>query len=149
MANGVELDTAEIAKRNKCLIAVLMRIALGVRNADAYLMGGKMKNKEVAEMFAQGKRKCETKHLFIEGNTIYSYGKHFPIAIRLWDGYAFKYIWNSDKYSVTTSRHQSLVLNAIGNNNILKKVDTQKMDDYKHFKDVKEVMVEALEDETY
>ena len=44
-------------------------------------------------------------HLFIEGRAIYSYGYHFPIALRLIDGWVF----NTDKYSVTTSRHQSLV----------------------------------------
>lgn len=44
---------------------------------------------------------------------VYSYGVHFPVA-------AYDYtekLWylNTDKYSVTTSRHQSIVKQALGN----------------------------------
>lgn len=47
--------------------------------------------------------------LFIEGDTLYSYGKHFPLAKRVEGGF-----WiNPDKYSVTTSKHQSLVRRTI------------------------------------
>lgn len=47
--------------------------------------------------------------LFIEGDTLYSYGKHFPLAKRVEGGF-----WiNPDKYSVTTSKHQSLVRQVI------------------------------------
>lgn len=52
--------------------------------------------------------------LFIEGDTIYSYGKHFPLARRNADGT----FWvNPDKYSVTTSKHQSMVRGAIARSN--------------------------------
>lgn len=48
--------------------------------------------------------------LFIEGDTIFSYGKHFPLARRNADGT----FWvNPEKYSVTTSKHQSLVRGTI------------------------------------
>lgn len=42
---------------------------------------------------------------------VYSYGKHFPIAVYNFD----TKIWyiNTDKYSTTTSRHQSIVKQAI------------------------------------
>lgn len=96
-------------------------------------------------MFAQGKRAGNVKNLIIEGNVVYSYGHHFPIAIRLWDGDRFKFIWNKDKYSSTTSRHQSMVLRAIGKENIIKEVITPQMEKYKKFTDVKEAMVEALD----
>jgi hypothetical protein len=45
---------------------------------------------------------------------VYSYGKHFPIAVYNFD----TKIWyiNTDKYSVTTSKHQSIVKQAIAIN---------------------------------
>jgi uncharacterized protein YfeS len=43
-------------------------------------------------------------------NVIYSYGTHFPIAMKLKDGY---YLFNGSKYSPTTSRHKSIVLKEI------------------------------------
>ena len=104
------------------------------------------KNIDIAEMFSKGKREGTGNNMFIEGNTSYSYGKHFPMAIRLWQGDSFKFIWNNDKYSPTTSRHQSKVLRAIGKDNVIKEVNTQEMEYYKNFTEVKEVMVEALED---
>jgi hypothetical protein len=43
--------------------------------------------------------------LFIEGDTLYSYGHHYPLAKRQEGG-----VWvNTQKYSVTTSKHASLV----------------------------------------
>jgi len=105
-----------------------------------------MKNKDIAEMFASGKHEGKVDNLIIEGNTIYSYGKHFPIAIRIWDGNEAKYLWNSDKYSSTTSRHQSLVFRAIGGKDkILKELNTLEMKKIDgKFTDVKELIVEAL-----
>jgi len=61
-----------------------------------------MKNWDVIKKFVNGEKEGRTKHLFIEGNVLYSYGHHFPIAIR-----TNMFIVNMDKYSVTTSRHQS------------------------------------------
>jgi len=105
-----------------------------------------VKNEDVIEAFAQGKREGKTKHLFIEGNVLYSYGYHFPIAIRLWEVDTYKYIINSDRYSMTTSRHQNALIRAIGGKkNIIKEVPTDRMENYKKFTEVKEVMVEALD----
>jgi hypothetical protein len=51
--------------------------------------------------------------LFIEGDTIYSYGHHFPLARRNSDGT----FWvNPDKYSITTSKQQGMVRYAITRN---------------------------------
>jgi hypothetical protein len=44
--------------------------------------------------------------LFIEGDTLFSYGHHYPLAKRLPDGS----LWvNDQRYSATTSKHASLV----------------------------------------
>lgn len=44
--------------------------------------------------------------LFIDGDTLFSYGRHYPLAKRLPDGS----LWvNDQRYSVTTSKHASLV----------------------------------------
>lgn len=69
-----------------------------------------MKSQEVlAQDFVRGATKGQASHMFIEGNAIYSYGRHFPIAIRLKNGYLI----NKDKYSSSTSTHQNRVRGAI------------------------------------
>ena len=42
-----------------------------------------------------------TGSLYIDGNVIYSYGRHFPVAKRVADGI----IITGDRYSVTTAKH--------------------------------------------
>lgn len=64
-----------------------------------------MTNEQLVEAFANGATKGKSNSMFIEGNVIYSYGKHFPLAIRVSKGFLI----NTDKYSVTTSKHQKLV----------------------------------------
>ncbi len=83
-----------------------------------------MKNSDVAKAFANGYN-AKTKNMFTEefGNVVYSYGRHFPIAIRIKDGY----ILNKDKYSPSTSCHQTLVKGAIEENNIVAKLDTDQI----------------------
>lgn len=44
---------------------------------------------------------------------IYSYGEHFPLAIYNFD--TNKWYQNTDKYSTTTSKHQSIINIAIAN----------------------------------
>lgn len=52
--------------------------------------------------------------VFFEGNTIYSYGKHFPMAIRQEsDSVGTWYLVNADTYSSTTNKHQAGVRSAI------------------------------------
>jgi hypothetical protein len=79
-------------------------------------------NKQVAESFAEGKSDSSGA-MFSEGDVIYSYGKHFPIAVKLEDG---TYLFNKDKYSPTSSKHQSLVRNALRNAKI-KEVSTEEI----------------------
>lgn len=43
-------------------------------------------------------------NMFIEEDTVYSYGHHFPLLVRWNNGY----LLNADKYSPTTSQHQSM-----------------------------------------
>lgn len=68
-----------------------------------------MINKQLADAFAKGAAKGRGSNLFIDGDTIYSYGYHFPVATRLQSGF-----WITDKkYSQSTTRHTSLVRYAI------------------------------------
>lgn len=59
----------------------------------------------VAKRFAEGWEKSGTRTMFIEGDTIFSYGHHFPIATR----YKGNYIFNTGGYSSTTNMHKSFV----------------------------------------
>ena len=75
-------------------------------------------NRDVCRLFFEGKKdyvQNGRKSLYFYRDTIYSYGQHFPLTIRndaesnhksgkVW------YLINGDKYSVTTSHHQSLML---------------------------------------
>lgn len=72
-----------------------------------------MKNREVVEDFVRGYSKSKTKHLFIEGRVLYSYGYHFPLCIRLADGWAI----NSYGYSNTTATHKGHLCRELGFDN--------------------------------
>lgn len=63
-----------------------------------------MNQSQLVERFRTGGTSGEASHMFIEGDALYSYGRHFPLVIRLEHG---GYIHNGDRYSVTTSGHQS------------------------------------------
>lgn len=66
----------------------------------------------ISTAFANGATtgKIAGNRMFIEGNTLYSYGYHFKLAVRL----STSLFWvNDSKYSVTTSRQQSAVKQAI------------------------------------
>lgn len=64
-----------------------------------------MTNREVAKAFAKGATTGKSLHMFIDGNCVYSYGRHFIIAKKV-QGQAYV---NAGRYSITTSKHQSLV----------------------------------------
>lgn len=82
-------------------------------------------NQTLADEFAAGKKHGTGSHLFIEGNTIYSYGYHFPIATIKNDNTV---LFNEDKYSPTTSKHQTYVRRAlIAAGFILKKSNTSSL----------------------
>jgi hypothetical protein len=69
-----------------------------------------MKNSELAKDFAFGSTEGKGSNMFIDGRAIYSYGYHFPIAFRLFDGVA---IFNQSGYSNSTSRHKGYVARAL------------------------------------
>ena len=74
-----------------------------------------MTNSQVAEAFASGDTTGNSNNLFIEkrGNdstVIFSYGYHFPIAIKTSDLFSF---FNIDGYSQTTACHKGLVKRAL------------------------------------
>lgn len=63
-------------------------------------------NQELFHVFASGAQengRSANGNVFFSGSTLYSYGQHFPIAIR----YKNKMLLNADSYSVTTSKHQT------------------------------------------
>lgn len=63
-----------------------------------------MSQSQLLDKFESGATRGSASHMFIDGDTLYSYGSHFPLLIRR----DFGYLLNADKYSVTTSSHQSL-----------------------------------------
>ena len=68
-----------------------------------------MNNKELAHLWANKSRQSGTgSHMFISGDTIYSYGSHFPIA-RHYKGVV---LFTSQSYSSTTAKHKSYVRGA-------------------------------------
>lgn len=70
-------------------------------------------HREVAEEFVRGGTYEKGSRMFIEGDVLYSYGHHFPIAIRR-EG---KILYNIDGYSVSTSSHQGYLARALGYEN--------------------------------
>ena len=112
-----------------------------------------MKNKEVVEDFIRG-RWIDSKgsNLFSEGNILYSYGRHFPIAVRLKDCW----VVNNRTYSPTTSAHQGHFTRALGFKNLkdminnpdneilLMDIDGLKYIIDNHFKSKSEIMFDNL-----
>jgi hypothetical protein len=69
-----------------------------------------MDNKQVAHLWANKSReRAKGSSFYFEGDTIYSYGAHFPIARHLRGVVLF----TSKGYSSSTARHKSYVRNAI------------------------------------
>jgi len=62
------------------------------------------KNRDVAEAFANGSTKAKTERVFIDGDTIYSYGRHFAMAKKIGNSIV---LFNSLGYSSSTSKHKS------------------------------------------
>jgi len=59
--------------------------------------------RKLIEEFEHGAKEGIASNMFIEDNILYSYGHHFPLLVR----FNWGIIQNADKYSVTTSCHQS------------------------------------------
>lgn len=68
-------------------------------------------NETVVKAYLNGADSGESGNVFFENGVIYSYGHHFPLAVNV-DGF---YICNGDRYSNTTSKHQSILFRAIPN----------------------------------
>ena len=69
-------------------------------------------NQELFHVFASGTQehgRSANGNVFFSGDVLYSYGTHFPIAVR----YKGKMLLNADSYSVTTSKHQSYAASAL------------------------------------
>jgi hypothetical protein len=78
----------------------------GQELTDTYSFNN-MTNEQIIKKFLSGYTDCvnSTGSLFIIEDTLYSYGKHYPLAKRKENG-----IWvNSEKYSKTTLRQKSMV----------------------------------------
>lgn len=68
-----------------------------------------MNNKQVAHLWAnKSRQQASGSHFFFDGDTIYSYGAHFPIARH----YKGNVLFTAKDYSVTTQRHKSYVRQA-------------------------------------
>lgn len=68
-----------------------------------------MNNKEVAHLWANKSRERATgSHFYFDGDTIYSYGSHFPIA-RHYKGVV---LFTTESYSSTTAKHKGYVRQA-------------------------------------
>jgi hypothetical protein len=52
-------------------------------------------------------------NMFIEGSTLYSYGRHFVLAIKQDFGSGVEYLINGDKYSVTTTQHTNACIQTL------------------------------------
>jgi len=75
-------------------------------------------NSDVAHNWAhQTEQKCRGNNVFYEGNTIYSYGYHFPIA-RI-DTEKNIILYTANTYSTTTARHKSIVWEAISHKDVI------------------------------
>lgn len=75
-------------------------------------------SKMVAHLWAhqtQSEARNAQGSMYFEGDTIYSYGSHFPIA-RHYKGVV---LFNAGNYSVTTSKHQSYTLSSVNHKTVI------------------------------
>jgi len=73
-----------------------------------------MRNNILVEMFVNGRNKGSGSNLFIADNVLYSYGWHFPVAVRLTDGW----IVNRKRFSSSTTAHQNMLARSLGYNSL-------------------------------
>ena len=70
-------------------------------------------HRNLAKAFAEGQTKGKGSRMFIDGDTIYSYGHHFPIARRITHNDKLMFLFNSNGYSSSTATHKSYVKSAL------------------------------------
>jgi hypothetical protein len=73
----------------------------------------------VIELFRDGITNKNGCNVYSSGNTVYSYGNHFPLVIKRASEDNLKnreewYLLNGDKYSISTSHHQSITYSLFG-----------------------------------
>ncbi len=73
-----------------------------------------MNHKTVVQRFSEGKN-YHGSRIFAEGDILYSYGRHFPLAVRRGEPGAEWYLLNGDKYSKSTSKHQGITYSVFSN----------------------------------
>ncbi|HHT9136782.1 MAG TPA: hypothetical protein ACFYEK_05985 [Candidatus Wunengus sp. YC60] len=73
-----------------------------------------MNHKTVVQRFKEGKN-YHGSRIFAENNTLYSYGRHFPLAVRRGEEGQEWYLLNGDKYSNSTSTHQGITYSVFNN----------------------------------
>lgn len=83
-------------------------------------------NFDVVRGFNCGMNKpiIKTQHLFYEDNILYSYGGHFPLCIKLLNGY----VVNSNSYSQTTAQHKGILIREITDEDSFKEFEKVKKD---------------------
>jgi hypothetical protein len=77
-----------------------------------------MNHSEICHLYFSEKRRDTTqnRNIFIAGNTIYSYGHHFPLATEFnYLGSIYLFV-NTANYSVSTNKHQNHLRRAINKN---------------------------------
>ena len=76
-----------------------------------------MNNRRLAEQYAKGVTEGCGSNMFIEGDTIYSYGHHYKIAVRLNPAQEFAtnvtHVYNEESNSKTTAKHKAYVRNEL------------------------------------
>lgn len=79
-----------------------------------------MNNSQVAHLWAnQSKEEKYGSHFYFEGATIYSYGKHFPIAQFVQNARGERAVlFTRDTYGITTAKHVGLVHRALDGLNV-------------------------------
>jgi len=98
------------------------------------------KNTDVIKEFCNFgcNEQIQAKHLFFEGDTLFSYGRYFPLCVRLKDGF----IVNLNGYSMTTSTHKGHLIRELTDCYNFKELEKRKKaGDFKEIKlmDTKEI----------
>jgi hypothetical protein len=68
-----------------------------------------MNIKQLMQDYVDGATYGRSASVYIQGQAIFSYGPHFPLAVRTSEGY----LVNKSKYSVTTTKQQSYLKTAL------------------------------------
>ena len=61
---------------------------------------------DLINRFRDGARTGAASNMLIDGDILYSYGQHFPLAVRRKWGAGIAYLINGDRYSISTASHQ-------------------------------------------